>query len=51
MILKLFRRLLNSSILNAVIIYRKNTGKRTDQFAFRIQLAEGLFVKYANAAE
>jgi hypothetical protein len=45
---KLFHRLLNTSILNAMIIYRNNTGKRIDQLSFRIQLVEGLFVKYAN---
>ena len=44
-------KLLNTSILNAVIIYRDNTGKITDQLSFRIQLSEGLFVKYANAVE
>jgi hypothetical protein len=48
---KLFRRLLNTSILNAMIIYRNNTGKRIDQLSFRIQLVEGLFVKYANVLE
>jgi hypothetical protein len=49
--MKLFRGLLNTSILNAMIIYRRNTGKTTDQSSFRIQLVEGLFVKYASAAE
>jgi hypothetical protein len=49
--MKLFHRLLNTSILNAVIIYRYNTGKIIDQLSFRIQLVLGLFVKYANAAE
>jgi hypothetical protein len=49
--MKLFHRLLNTSILNAMIIYRNNTGKRTDQLSFRIQLVEGLFVKYANVLE
>jgi hypothetical protein len=42
---KLFHRLLNTSILNAMIIYRNKTGKIIDQ------LTEGLFVKYANAVE
>jgi hypothetical protein len=49
--MKLFRRLPNTSILNAMIIYRNNMGKRTDQLSFRIQLVEGLFVKYANVLE
>jgi hypothetical protein len=29
--MKLFSRLLNTSVLNAMIIYRNNTGKRIDQ--------------------
>jgi hypothetical protein len=37
--------------LNAMIIYRNRTRKRTDQLSVRIQLNERLFVKYANAAE
>jgi hypothetical protein len=49
--MKLFLRLLNTSILNAMIIYRNNMGKRTDQLSFRIQLVEGLFVKYVNVLE
>jgi hypothetical protein len=34
--MKLFRRLLNTSILNVMIIYRRNTGKTIDQLSFRI---------------
>jgi hypothetical protein len=49
--MKLFHSLLNTSILNAMIIYRNNTGKRTEQLSFRIQSIEGLFVKYANPIE
>jgi hypothetical protein len=49
--MKLFRRLLNTSVLNAMIIYRTNMGKRIDQLSFRIHLVEGLFVKYANVLE
>jgi hypothetical protein len=49
--MKLFRRLLNTSILNAIIIYRSNTGRNIDQLPFRVQLVEGLFVKYASAIE
>jgi hypothetical protein len=37
---RLFRRVL---VLNATIIYRRNTGKRINQLAFRINLAEALF--------
>jgi hypothetical protein len=47
--MKLFHRLLNTSVVNAMIIYRNNTEKRSDQLSFRYQLVEGLFVKYANA--
>jgi hypothetical protein len=47
----LFRRLLNTSILNAMIMCRSNTGKSIDQLSFRIQLFEGLCVKYASAVE
>ena len=49
--MKLFRRLLNASILNSMIVYRNNTDKRIQQLSFRIQLIEGLFVKYASAVE
>jgi hypothetical protein len=46
--MKLFRRLLNTLTLNAMIIYRDNMRKGTDQLSFRMQLVEGLVVKYAN---
>jgi ribosomal protein S14 len=49
--MKLFRRLLNISILNVMIIYRNNMGKRSDKLSFRIQLVEGLSVKYVNVLE
>jgi hypothetical protein len=49
--MKLFCRLLNTSILNAMIILRSNTGRRIDQLSFRVQLVEGFFVKYASAIE
>jgi hypothetical protein len=49
--MKLFHRLLNTLILNAMMICRSNMGKRIDQLSFRIQLIEGLFVKYVNAVE
>jgi hypothetical protein len=45
--MKLFRRPLNISILNAMIIYRSNTGKKIGKLSVRIELIEGLFVKYA----
>ena len=49
--MKLFRRLLNASILNSMIVYRNNKDKRIQQLSFRIQLIKGLFVKYASAVE
>jgi hypothetical protein len=49
--MQLFRRLLNTSILNAMVIYRNNTEKGIDQLSFKIQLVEGLFVKYTNTVE
>jgi hypothetical protein len=51
--MKLFRRLLNSTVLNALNLYWENTGKRTEQLSYRVQLvvAEGLFVKYGCVVE
>jgi hypothetical protein len=37
--------------LNSMIIYRNYMRKRIDQLSIRIQLIEGLFVKYAFAVE
>ncbi|PNF13973.1 hypothetical protein B7P43_G08681 [Cryptotermes secundus] len=48
--MKLFRKLLNTSVLNA-LIYKSNTGKNIGQLSFKIELVEGLFVKYASAVE
>jgi hypothetical protein len=44
---KLFRRLLNATVLNALTIYRHNVGRKVDHLKFRIDLIEGLFVKYS----
>ena len=38
-------------LLNVMIICRNNIRKRIDQLSIRIQLIEGLSVKYANAVE
>jgi hypothetical protein len=46
--LKLFRRLLNATVLNAVIIYRHNMGKKLSQLAFRISFLESRFEQFAN---
>jgi hypothetical protein len=41
----------NRKYLNAMIIYRNKTRKRIEKLSVRIQLIEGLFVKYVNAVE
>ena len=48
---KLFKRLLNSTVLNSFAVYRQVTGRKTEQLSYRIQLVEGLLTKYARAAE
>jgi hypothetical protein len=45
--MKLFKRLLNSTVLNSMIIFRQATGRNIDHLSFRVQLVEGLFSKYA----
>jgi len=49
--LKLFKRLLNSTVLKSFVVYRQVTGRNIQHFSYRIQLMEGLFTKYARAAE
>jgi len=49
--LKLFKRLLNSTVLNSFVVYRQVTGRNIQQLSYRIQLVEGLFTKYARAVE
>ncbi|PNF29055.1 hypothetical protein B7P43_G13906 [Cryptotermes secundus] len=44
---KLFRRLLNASVLNSLILFRQNTKTNIEHLSFRILLVEGLFAKYA----
>jgi hypothetical protein len=46
--MKLFRRLLNTTVLNAMIIYRHNTGKQIDHLEFRVHLVEALFEQLAD---
>jgi hypothetical protein len=48
--LKLFKRLLNSTVLNSIVVYRQVTGRNIEQLSYIIQLVEGLFTKYARAA-
>ena len=49
--LKLFNRLLNSTVLNSFVVYRQVTGRNIQQLSYRIELVEGLFTKFARAAE
>jgi len=49
--LKLFKRLLNSTVLNSFVVYWQVTGRNIQQLSYRIQQVEGLFMKYARAAE
>jgi hypothetical protein len=49
--LKLFKRLLNCTVLNSFVVCRQVTGRNIQQFSYRIRLVEGLFTKYARAAE
>jgi hypothetical protein len=46
--MKLFSRLLNATVLNAMIIYRHNMGKKIDQLAFKVNLVEVLFEQFAD---
>ena len=47
--LKLFKRLLNSTVLNSSVVYRQVTGRNIQRLSYRIQLVEGSFAKYACA--
>jgi len=47
--LRLFKRLLNSTVLNSFVVYRQVTGRNIQQLLYRIQLVEVLFTKYACA--
>jgi len=49
--LKLFKRLLNSTVSNSFLVYRRVTGRNIQQLSYRIQLVEGLLTKYASTAE
>jgi len=49
--LKLFKRLLTSTVLNWFVVYRQVTRRNIQQLSYRIQLVEGLFMKYPCAAE
>jgi len=49
--LKLFKRLLNSTVLNSFVVYRQVTRRNIQQLSYRIQLVEDLFMKHVRAAE
>ena len=49
--LKLFKTLLNSTVLNLFVVYRQVTGRNIQQLSYRIQLVEGLFTKYVHDVE
>ena len=48
---KLFKSLLNSTVLNSFVVYRQMTGRNIQQLSYITQLVEGLFMKYVCAAE
>ena len=49
--LKLFKRLLNSTVLNSFVVFRQVTGRNIQQLSYRIQLVEDLFMKRVRTAE
>jgi hypothetical protein len=49
--LKIFKRLLNSTVLNSFVVYRQVTGRSTQQLLYRFQVVEGLFTEYTRAVE
>ncbi|PNF14286.1 hypothetical protein B7P43_G07092, partial [Cryptotermes secundus] len=46
--MKLFRCLLNVTVVNGMIIYNKNQERLTDHLAFRVNLVEGLLLKFTD---
>ena len=51
MVPQIFKRLLNSTVLGSFVVYRQVTGRNIQQLLYRIQLVEGLFMKYSHDAE
>jgi len=49
--LRLFKRLLNSTVFSSFVVYRRVMGRNIQQRSYRIWLVEGLFTKYAPAAQ
>ena len=47
--IKLFRRLLNTTVLNCVVICRANSGQtKTDHFEFRVELVQALLIEHGS---
>ena len=51
MVPQTFQKVLNSAVLSLFVIYRQVRGRNIEQLSYRIELVEGLFTKYAHAAE
>jgi hypothetical protein len=45
--MKLFKCLLNCSVMNSMILFRQVTGQNINHLSYRVQLLDGLFNKYA----
>jgi hypothetical protein len=45
--MKLFRRLLNATVLNSLVTDRQNVEQKVDHLKFRIDLVEGLLMKHS----
>jgi len=47
--IKLFRRLLNTTVLNCMVIYRANSGQtKIDHFKFRVELVQALLIEHGS---
>ena len=49
--LKVFKRLLKCTVLNSFVVYRQVMGRKIQKLSYSIPLVEGMFTKYARAAE
>jgi hypothetical protein len=47
--INLFRRLLNATFLNSLVIYRCNVERNVDQLKFRVEMFEGIVVEIFRA--
>ena len=47
--IKMFRRLLNITVLNSMVLYRANSGQtKTDNFKFRVELVQALLTEHGS---